>query len=207
MQVRAFDDGGYVSVCYLVTDDKRTAAVVVDPSLSPATVRMLLGDTLPPVTAILLTHGHFDHMLELDAWRLQTRAPVCVMAADAANLTSPLLSCYRLFLRSEQTHAAPERRLYDGDTVDVGEERLTVLATPGHTPGSVCLLADTAIFSGDTLFQGSCGRTDLPGGDHQTIMRSLARLAALPGNLKVLPGHGSSSTMDMERRMNPFMQL
>ena len=205
MQVRAFDNGGYASVCYLVTDDKRTAAVVVDPSLSPATVRMLLGDTLPPVTAILLTHGHFDHMLELDAWRLQTRAPVCVMAADAANLTSPWLSCYRLFLRSEQTHAAPERRLYDGDTVDVGEERLTVLATPGHTPGSCVFLGDGFVLTGDTLFaDGGYGRFDLPGGDMDALRTSIAKLFALPDDPILYPGHGGATRLSAERRYHTW---
>jgi glyoxylase-like metal-dependent hydrolase (beta-lactamase superfamily II) len=93
----------------------------------------------------------------------------------------------------------------DGDTVEVGSLRFTVLETPGHTPGSVCLLCENVLFSGDTLFAGSCGRTDFPGGSMEKMMASLRRLGQLEGDLRVLPGHMEASTLDRERRWNPYL--
>ena len=94
----------------------------------------------------------------------------------------------------------------DGDLITTAGLTLQVIHTPGHTPGSVCLLCEDALFSGDTLFAGSCGRTDVPGGDFSQIQRSLQRLAALPGDFRVFPGHAESSTLQRERQYNPFMR-
>ena len=191
MRVTNLYPGSYASNCYLVESDGE--AILIDPSIPVGDALRLLG-TLPRITAILLTHGHFDHTLALDGWRTHTGAPLAIHEADAPMLTDARLSCYRTFLGSDVTFAPPERLLHEGDTVSVGNESLTVLSVPGHTPGSIALLGDGRLFTGDTLFaEGGYGRTDLPGGDSRALVASLRRLLSLPGEYRILPGHGEAT--------------
>ncbi len=204
MKVTLFHDGTYASNCYLVTDDAETGAILIDPSVSPAFAERLAAP-LPRINAILLTHGHFDHMLALDAWRQRSGAPVLISAEDAPAFGSPMLSCYLSFLGANTVHAPADRLLAAGDTVEVGEESLTVIAVPGHTPGSLAFDSGDILFTGDTMFAGGgYGRFDLPGGDGDLLAVSLGDLLMLKGERRLLAGHGEEGTLSAEKKHYNF---
>ncbi len=174
--------------CCVIYDEKRNAAVA-DPGGDFPVIKGFLEDRGLTVRLILLTHGHDDHTGALRELKEYSGAPVCASAADA----------YRLPLE-------PDRTVSDGDVLEAGDLSFRVIATPGHTEGSVCYLTDGLLISGDTLFRGSIGRTDLPGGDTALIMKSLDRLMALDRpDVTVVPGHGNFTTLDYEREFNPFI--
>ena len=191
MNIRKLTLGLYQTNTYLLAND--TEAVVIDPGYEADTILdALAGKTLK---AILLTHGHFDHVGAVKELVAETGCDVYIHAAEAT--MPPMVTAGPLYF----THTYDE-----GDTVSPIEGlELTVLHTPGHTPGSVCLLMGKEMFSGDTLFACSFGRTDLPGGDPRKMMESLRRLASLQGNFFIHPGHGGSTTLDAEKRFNPYM--
>lgn len=186
--------GDYITNCYILRQADSSQCCVIDPGYHAEVILDYLEQNSLSVAAILLTHGHFDHV-----------GAVKDLAAE--------LGC-DVYLSSRELSLPPEitnGKLYYTHTYDMDNEltlaglTIRVIPTPGHTPGSVCLLVEDALFSGDTLFAGSCGRTDLPGGNWQDIMASLRRLAALPGDYRVFPGHGSDTTLDAERKYNPYL--
>lgn len=195
--------------CWVIADAGN--AVVIDPGGDvPAVLGAVGTDT---VSAIVLTHAHFDHLGGVRELAEATGAPVLVHEADAHRITSDDAAGTggALFGFPAMTSPPADRTLVHGDVIDVGRTRLSVVHTPGHTAGSICLLLedpDTGfvhLFSGDTLFAGSVGRTDLPGGDARALARSIAtRLAVLPPATRVHPGHGPDTTIEREARINPF---
>ena len=191
MNIQKLTLGLYQTNTYILSND--TEAVVIDPGYEADTILdALAGKTLK---AILLTHGHFDHVGAVKELVAETGCAVWIHAAEAT--MPPMVTAGPLYF----THTYDE-----GDTVSpIAGLELTVLHTPGHTPGSVCLLMGKEMFSGDTLFACSFGRTDLPGGDPRKMMESLRRLASLQGNFFIHPGHGGSTTLDAEKRFNPYM--
>ena len=191
MNIQKLTLGLYQTNTYLLAND--TEAVVIDPGYEADTILdALAGRTLK---AILLTHGHFDHVGAVKELVAETGCQVWIHAAEST--MPPMVTAGPLYF----THTYDE-----GDTVSpIAGLELTVLHTPGHTPGSVCLVMGNEMFSGDTLFACSFGRTDLPGGDPRKMMESLRRLASLQGNFFIHPGHGGSTTLDAEKRFNPYM--
>jgi glyoxylase-like metal-dependent hydrolase (beta-lactamase superfamily II) len=183
--------------CYIVTDEATLSCAVIDPGDESNIILDYIEDNKLRVEAILLTHGHFDHRMAADTVSEETGAPVWVHRRDAVT------DGYDRFKYS----AAPSTRYYaEGDTVSVGSLTFTVLETPGHSPGSVTLRCEDVLFTGDTLFRGSCGRTDLGGGNMQALLNSLSRLDGLDGNFEVYPGHMDPTSLDRERRFNEYME-
>lgn len=182
--------------CYLVSDERSGLCAVIDPATRSAKILETVQAQGWRVGCILLTHAHFDHTGALKSLHAALPdVPVYVHAQDTDNNTN--MSNGNLVYTN--TYA-------DGDTVSCGGLTFRVLHTPGHTPGSVCLQCENALFTGDTLFAGSYGRTDFIGGDDAAMRLSLARLGHLKGDYTVLPGHGEDSTLDYECRTNPYLR-
>lgn len=192
--------------CWIVSDGAGGPLVVIDPAAEPE--RVLAAVAGRPVAAVVLTHGHFDHLGAVSELVAATGAPLLVEAEDAEAITSADTNGGSVF-GFDFAAPAPDRLLSDGDVIDAGALSLSVWATPGHTPGSISLLAagdggGEHLFSGDTLFAGSVGRTDFPGGDARTLRSSIALLASLPSSTVVHPGHGPDTTIGHESRHNYF---
>lgn len=196
MNLRYRPVGALETNCYLLWDETGAAALI-DPGDEIAPARALAEGAGVTPRCILLTHGHYDHARAVPALcRLWPEADVYLHRADAAAQDGAL---FPLGAETKLTFYG------EGDELALGTFSLRVLHTPGHSEGSVTLLAPGALFTGDTLFASSCGRTDLPGGDARAMFASLRRLALLPGDYAVYPGHGESSTLEAERRANPFL--
>lgn len=192
--------------CYVVGDPVSKRALVIDPggdAVELAEEIVALGLT---VTAIVATHAHFDHILAAEELRAATGAPFLMHDEDRP-LLDWMQTSGRLFLGVDLP-PPPEidTSIEEGDVLTAGAARLTVVHTPGHSPGSVSLVADEIVFAGDTLFAGSIGRTDLPGGDTHTLLTAIrSKLFTLEGDVKVYPGHGPATTLEEEQRSNPFV--
>ena len=202
MTVSYYPLGALQANCVLVSDENGNTAVV-DPGDEASRIVRLLEEQGATVKAILLTHTHFDHMLAVSDLQQATGAPLLVHEADAPALFNEALSLVPAYLQPYVLKA--DRVLQDGDTVEIGSLTLTVMHTPGHTRGSCCYRCGDLLISGDTLFAGSMGRTDLPGGDTAAMFRSLCRLSELPDETRVIAGHGEETTIGYERRYNPFL--
>ena len=193
------------SNCYLVYDDESGDGVVVDPGGDTTPLLKEIEERGVKIHTILNTHGHFDHTVG-NASLQSLDAPLALQPADRDLLADGGGATWFGFAYAPSP--PPTIELTDGFVLKVGQLHIQVLATPGHTPGSVCFYIpeEQALITGDTLFAGSVGRTDLPGGDPRALTQSLKRLLALPPQTIVYPGHGPSSTMDRERQHNPWLK-
>lgn len=201
--------GSFQTNCYILIDEKTNQAVVIDPGSEPERLIKELNGLKADVKAVLLTHGHGDHIGAVEALRKATGAPLYVHELDAAMLgdanrnlssfTGEALAC------KESEHLVKE-----GDIIQVGEEiKLEVFFTPGHTQGGVCYYAKDQglLFAGDTLFAESIGRTDFPGGSYATLIQNIKdKLMTLPDETRVFPGHGPETTIGWEKDHNPFIR-
>lgn len=203
MEILGLPGGDLGAMCYLVKEGE--SALLIDPSATPEEMRRALGAPLPPISAILLTHGHFDHILALDAWRRETKAPVFVGKGDGGCLTDAALNGSSLFTGGGGMTFSPADGTLDGGEIRGLPLSVTVIPTPGHTAGSVCYLVGDALFTGDTLFaHGGVGRTDLPGGSFDAQRASLKSLLSGEDH-PIYPGHGPASTLGAERRHHLFL--
>lgn len=188
--------GGPLDVnTYVVGAQGGNSCLVIDPGAEVQKVAVAVGERR--VCAVLLTHGHFDHMLFAQHW-LDQGAKLYVHELDAQALRSPSLNLSQV-VNTQLVLPSADVLLRDGDVVSEADVELTVLHTPGHTPGGVCYLSGETLFSGDTLFYGSYGRLDLPGGDVQEMIMSLTRLMQLDGETVAYPGHGMKTKIAWER--------
>lgn len=187
--------GAYQTNCYIFHGETSVNCCVVDPGYEPEIIEEKLRELGLTLEAILLTHGHFDHVGGVRQLAADTGCDVYLCAEDLA-LPSQLTAGPLYYTKTYG----------DGTVLRLAGLEISVLATPGHTPGSMCLLTENVLFAGDTLFAGSCGRTDLAGGSFAAIRDSLRRLAALEGDLWVLPGHGESTKLEDEKKYNPYMR-
>jgi hydroxyacylglutathione hydrolase len=193
--------------CYVVGDPLTRRAIVIDPGDDADVLAEGISTKGVVVEAIVATHAHFDHIVAAERLRELTGAPFYLHDSDRF-LLDWMQTSGRLVLGIElPPPPAVDTAAAEGDVLVVGSAKLEVVHTPGHSPGSISLIADNAIFSGDTLFAGSVGRTDLPGGDTQTLLRAIVeKLFTLDGNLPVYPGHGPATTLEHEQRHNPFVR-
>ena len=199
MKVKVMQVGPIGTNCYILEDDQTNLAAVIDPGDEPELIQEALEKEGVEVRYLLLTHGHYDHTTAVPALhRVYPQADIYIHQADANGAGSTLVP-----LAGE----VDDLKLYDeGDVIRLGDHEIQVLHTPGHSPGSVTLKVEDVLFTGDTLFAGSCGRTDLRGGSYEQIMQSLKRLGELKGDFHVCPGHEATSTLERERRSNPFLR-
>ena len=195
MLIKTIPVGQLEENCYVVTNEKTLECVVIDPGDESNTILDYLESNRLTCRAIMLTHGHFDHVGAADAVAEETGATIYMNSRDDTGGKS-----WHLPYRMPQGAISYD----DGDLIDEAGLRFEIIATPGHTPGGVTIRCERALFTGDTLFRGSCGRTDLPGGDMDEELKSLARLCALPGDYEVYPGHMDSSTLERERNFNYY---
>lgn len=190
--------------CYILIDRATRKAAVIDPAAAGERILGVLEQAQAELALIINTHGHWDHIGANKYLHDQTRAPILIHEADAPMLSSAALSAAASFGAGMES-SAPHRLLHDRDVIDLGQLKLEVLHTPGHTPGGICLFTEDLCFSGDTLFKLSMGRTDLPGGDEAQLEYSLNKLMRYADELTVLPGHGPLTTIGYERRFNPYI--
>ena len=193
LKIHTLPLGDYQTNTYIVENGGH--CVIIDAGYHPETILRFLNDHDLTADAILLTHGHFDHVGAVRDLAAELGCPVYLHEKELS--MPPMMTAGPLYY----THTYGE-----GDHLTFAGIRFRVLHTPGHTPGSVCLMAEDHLFSGDTLFAGSCGRTDFPGGDWATIRKSLTRLAGMENDYLVHPGHGESTTLAREKQYNPYMQ-
>ena len=186
--------GAYQTNTYIIREAQSKTCCLIDPGYQPDTILSILRRRELTLDAILLTHGHFDHVGGVKNIAEETGCRVFV-CADELLLPETYTSGPLFFT---DTYA-------EGSLLNIAGLYIRVLHTPGHTPGGVCLLVDDVIFTGDTLFEGSCGRTDL-GGDWVQLRQSLHRLCEIEGDFTLCPGHGGSTTLAMEKKYNPFMR-
>lgn len=190
--------------CYLVYNRPEQAALI-DPGGEAGRILEIIRENRAEIRAILLTHAHFDHMMAAEEIKRAFSAPLMVYEEEGEALADGMMNL-SLPMTGRSCRIEAERLLRDGDDVVVGDMTFRVLHTPGHTAGSCCyeLCGTDALFTGDTLFWHSYGRTDFPGGSGREMIASVRGLLALPGDLAVYPGHGPSTTLDEERRANPL---
>lgn len=201
-----FSVGAMDSNCYIVGCEKTREAAVIDPGAEGKRILKKLEAYGLTVKYIILTHGHVDHIGALAEVREATGAPVLIHAGDAEMLTSAQKNL-SAFVGQQLILKPADRLLQEGDVIDVGEEKMEVIHTPGHTRGGICLKCGTNLITGDTLFAGSIGRSDFPGGNHNQLIASIkSRLLGFPPEMKVFPGHGPESNIGDEKRYNPFLR-
>jgi glyoxylase-like metal-dependent hydrolase (beta-lactamase superfamily II) len=206
MKVEMVVVGALETNCYLVYCEKTLECAVVDPGADPEKIFRAIADkNLKPVT-LINTHGHVDHIGANKDIKDRFDVPLLIHEADVPLLQNALLSEIA-FLLGAQASPDPDSFLREGDEIRFGESRLQVLHTPGHSPGSVSLKGEGLLLSGDTLFCGGVGRTDLPGGSWDELVRSIQeRIFTLDGQTRVYPGHGPSTSVDQEKNANPYVR-
>ena len=183
--------GPYQSNCYILGNKDSNEGIIIDPGDEVFRIMKEVSTNNLAIRYILMTHGHFDHTSAASEVKRITKAPVLIHPLDAPGL-----------------NFKPDGHLQDGQEISLGTYNISVIHTPGHSPGSVCFHAPGAVFTGDTLFAGSIGRTDFPGGSHEKLIEGvLKKIFPLGDTLRVYPGHGPVSTIERERLYNPFFRV
>lgn len=186
--------GSWGSNCYLLLSGSHAA--VVDPSADPSRILAAASSAGATLELILLTHGHFDHIVSLDSLRDVTGAPALIHAADRELPSDARKNAFYTFFHMEKAYRLPEQTLADGEEIPLGNETIRLIHTPGHTKGSSCFLCNQEfLLTGDTLFDGNIGRTDLYGGNPQQLLESLWKLQSLPPHITIYPGHGNPALL------------
>lgn len=198
--------GIYQANCYVLYDEKTNETAVIDPGGDFSEIRSYIEANALKVKYIIITHGHGDHIGALNELKKYTDAVLCIHKEDQEMLKSSRLNFSTLMGYPAVTMKA-DKLLEDGDILELGDIKLNIIHTPGHSRGGICIYCGSSLFSGDTLFAGSIGRTDLSGGSYDEIIASIKdKLLVLPDDTAVYPGHGPSSTISNEKSNNPFLR-
>ncbi len=204
MNIKSVVLSEYSTVCYMLSGDDY--AVIIDPAKFTSTVKEFAKQNIDKKTKlILLTHCHYDHMGGAQELKALWNAPICIGEDDAQGLLDTMTNLSGRY-SNEPISFEADRLLADGDIIELGQDSLKVLKTPGHTIGSVCYIADNVMFSGDTLFKLTAGRCDFPTGDGKKLMESLSLLKSMKRDYRVLPGHGIETTLSAECVTNRYMK-
>ncbi len=205
MKFKCIKTGEIMANCYILGCDTTNEAVIIDPGFgSPEIERFIAEEELKPI-CLVNTHGHVDHMVTNAYYKDKYKIPLAIHQGDADFLTDPAKNL-SIHFGEGVTSPPADHFLEDGDWVKIGNIKLQVLHTPGHTPGCVCLVGDTFVLTGDTLFPDSVGRTDFPASSLVDMEASLRKLLLLDDSLIVYPGHGNATTIGRERAHNPFLK-
>lgn len=192
--------------CFIVADELSRKAIIIDPGGDAPVIAKRVNDLKLDVVAVIATHGHFDHVEGLKGVKEKLGAPIMVHPSDLP-LIKGMRSQAQLFGIAVSDAPPPDRLLADGEEIPFGALKAKVLHTPGHSPGSISLLIDNHVFVGDLLFSGSIGRTDLMGGNYETLINAVEkRIFTLPPETVVHPGHGPDTSVGVEKRTNPFFR-
>jgi hydroxyacylglutathione hydrolase len=201
MEIKKLVTGIYGSNCYIVMDEKTKEAVVLDPGGDVDDIARAIDNMGASVKYILLTHGHLDHTTGVAQLKTITKATVCINKLDDDLITKGE------YLFGPLIKGGADKLIKQGDIIKIANLEFACIDTPGHTPGGMCFLVQNCVFTGDTLFAGSIGRTDFSGGDFGSIITSIkSKLLTLPGDTIVYPGHEQISTINSEKLNNPFLQ-
>ena len=203
LKVHTLPLGAYQTNTYIVHDSEASSCALIDPGYEADTILETLAQLGLTVDAVLLTHGHFDHVGAVEEIVTKTGCKLWCSESDWSQFPNPVTAYFYPIANCDFCEVS---FCEDGEIIHAGGLTFRVMTTPGHTHGSVCYLCEKAMFSGDPLFAGSCGRTDLPGGSGKFLRLSLERLAELEENYWVYPGHGESTTLAEEKRYNPYMR-
>ncbi|MBZ0155503.1 MAG: MBL fold metallo-hydrolase [Alphaproteobacteria bacterium] len=189
--------------CYVIGDEDSKRALVIDPGDEPDRILRIIKEAQLQVDYVICTHGHFDHVGAVVDMQNETGAKV-VLHGDELPVYSLAKNMAAFWGYEIEALPGPDMTVQEGDVLTFGRLSLEVFHTPGHSPGGICLYGENTLFTGDTLFAGSVGRTDFEGGDLSKLRDSFRRLMILPDNTEVLPGHGPASTIGREKRTNMF---
>ncbi len=204
MRIECIKNGNMDNNAYLLTDEETGVCALIDPGFADASLLNKVKELTGKLKYILLTHRHFDHILGAKAIKELTGAKICIHPKDACGLSNAAFSLADA-IGVKQEALSPDYTFTSDSKVKLGNATVIVLETPGHTIGSVSFLCGDSLLTGDTLFRLGAGRTDLPTGNYERLLDSLKKLANLPGDYRVYPGHGKASTLDVERTLNPFV--
>ena len=207
MIIKKLELSAYACNCYIVADEVSKEALIIDPGAGASYILKAVDDSGLKVRYIVLTHQHPDHIGALREVKEATGAKVAIHSDDADGFRRGRSFGPMGGISASQPPPTPDWLLKEGDILEIGGLRLSVLHTPGHSRGGICLLVDGVLFSGDTLFNFSIGRSDMPGGDGYQLIESIrTKLLVLPDETVVLPGHGPETTIGAERQANPFLR-
>jgi glyoxylase-like metal-dependent hydrolase (beta-lactamase superfamily II) len=203
--VKTFTVGLMEANCYILYNLDKREGLIIDPGAEASRLIKFIKQEKISIRYIINTHGHPDHIGANREVKEQTKAPILIHQYDAPMLAKSQSVLPFLF---PLQHSSPPADTFikDGDLIECADMRLKVLHTPGHTPGGISLLTNESIFTGDTLFSGSIGRFDLPGGSQQILLNSIKKILSLDENLIIYPGHGPSTTVGQELHSNPFIR-